>query len=321
MKKNYRKIPDFIKNKVQTLNNNIVVAAIFDLTRDDFRNSIFSGLKLDIENERLIYNPNFIPNASQGRYSKKNIEGYTIKHPHLPLVRKEIYLGERPIWGDYNNGTFSLVVYRMVRAYEEIPPKNIAFVIELLETRSVDEQVHYILKISTDQVINSQSQDFETELLFNINLLQENFGKVDVFNSETTLEEYLRTLTVEWEIFPPGVLGEDLKRITNGLRNVTPQRMQEISERFNFLWEQHPTEMITGRSGMLRYFGAKFSDNLVVFENTQYGNALYILFENWAELSQLSRLEILGRPSDQYVRIKHSGNWQSRVKQIIEEKQ
>ena len=187
MKKNYRKIPDFIKNKVQTLNNNIVVAAIFDLTRDDFRNSIFSGLKLDIENERLIYNPNFIPNASQGRYSKKNIEGYTIKHPHLPLVRKEIYLGERPIWGDYNNGTFSLVVYRMVRAYEEIPPKNIAFVIELLETRSVDEQVHYILKISTDQVINSQSQDFETELLFNINLLQENFGKVDVFNSETTL--------------------------------------------------------------------------------------------------------------------------------------
>lgn len=44
MKKNYRKIPDFIKNKVQTLNNNIVVAAIFDLTRDDFRNSIFSGL-------------------------------------------------------------------------------------------------------------------------------------------------------------------------------------------------------------------------------------------------------------------------------------
>lgn len=72
---------------------------------------------------------------------------------------------------------------------------------------------------------------------------------------------------------------------------------------------------------MLRYFGAKFSDNLVVFENTQYGNALYILFENWAELSQLSRLEILRRPSDQYVRIKHSGNWQSRVKQIIEEKQ
>ena len=91
---------------------------------------------------------------------------------------------------------------------KQIPPKNIAFVIELLETRSVDEQVHYILKISTDQVINSQSQDFETELLFNINLLQENFGKVDVFNSETTLEEYLRTLTVEWEIFPPGVLGK-----------------------------------------------------------------------------------------------------------------
>ena len=75
MKKNYRKIPDFIKNKVQTLNNNIVVAAIFDLTRDDFRNSIFSGLKLDIENERLIYNPNFIPNASQGRYSKKKYRG------------------------------------------------------------------------------------------------------------------------------------------------------------------------------------------------------------------------------------------------------
>ena len=68
---------------------------------------------------------------------------------------------------------------------------------------------------------------------------------------------------------------------------------------------------------MRRYFGVKFSDRLVAFENTTYGNALYILFENWRELSRLSRLEIQNRPSDQYIRVEHRGNWKEKVKAII----
>ena len=87
-----------------------------------------------------------------------------------------------------------------------------------------------------------------------------------------------------------------------------------------FLQSLNPQDIIVGTSGMSRYIGAKFSDNLVVFENSNYGNAIYILFEDWRELSQLSRLQILVRPSDQYYRVRHSGNWQEKVKAVVNAK-
>jgi hypothetical protein len=71
---------------------------------------------------------------------------------------------------------------------------------------------------------------------------------------------------------------------------------------------------------MRKYFGAKFSDNLVVFENLNYGNAIYVLFENWVELSKMSRTEIQTRPANEYIRIKHTVNWEQNLERIIASK-
>ncbi len=76
-----------------------------------------------------------------------------------------------------------------------------------------------------------------------------------------------------------------------------------------------PLRIITWKSWMRSYFWAKFSDNLVVFENKEYWNALYILFENWEELSKLSRTEIQNRPSGQFIRIPHVGDWEKKSNQ------
>ena len=66
-----------------------------------------------------------------------------------------------------------------------------------------------------------------------------------------------------------------------------------------------------------RYFGAKFGDNIVVFENIDYGNALYILFDNWQEISQMSRIDILKRHEKDYFRIIHKNGWFSKLKHYI----
>ena len=47
-----------------------------------------------------------------------------------------------------------------------------------------------------------------------------------------------------------------------------------------------PTEIVLGMSGNTRYLGAKYAEDLVVFENLEYGNAIYILYENWKILSK-----------------------------------
>ena len=50
--------------------------------------------------------------------------------------------------------------------------------------------------------------------------------------------------------------------------------------------------MINPIGGMnSHYFGAKFGENIVVFENMDYGNAIYILSDNWEEISKMSRID------------------------------
>jgi len=320
MKKNFRKTPAAILQKIEEFESDFIVASVLDLTEDDLKKPLFSDFNFSIENGQLSYTSEFVPTNLKGTYSKRNIDGYRIYLPNSPKIYKRYYAGERSIFGDSSKGTFSLYIPRMVRAYENIPPKEISLMVELLETRLENNITHYIIKISTNQVLNSRIANFDQELFFSINLLQENIGSVDVYDSSTTYAEFIGTLHVEWELLPPGEADEDLNRITRNLRNITPERLQEISDRSLFIREQKPLYNIYGKSGMLRYFGAKFSDNLVVFENADYGNALYILFENWEELSKLSRLEIQTRPSDQYIRIRHTGNWKEKVADIINAK-
>lgn len=317
MNKNFRKIPTVISEKIQNIDGDFIIGTVISISEVDFENPIYSDFNIRRSNEQLFYENEIVPSTKNGIYSRKNINGYKIKYPDRPRVSKTYYVGERPIFGDYSKGTFSLYITRMVIAYENIPPREISLTLELLDQKNINDQVRYVFKISTSQVLSQNIPNFQDELFFNLNLLQENIGSVDVFSTTSTREEFLNSLQLDWEIFPPGERDEDLHRITQGLRNLQPQRLQEINERYRFLCDENPVRTILGRSGMLRYFGAKFSDNLVVFENTSYGNAIYILFENWEELSQLSRLEIQNRPPNQYIRIPHLGDWKTKVKAII----
>jgi hypothetical protein len=321
MGKNFRKIPFVILQKIEDLQGEFTVGTIVDLTEAQFSERKFSDWRLKKEeNGELSYQTLYVPHVSKGKYSKKNVEGYRVRYLDRPKILKSYYMGERPIWGDYSNGTFSLIVSRLITPYDEIPPKEVAFIVRLIETKEVNGVIHYIFKVNTNVNFDRNNENIVDELFFHLNLIQENFGSVDVYQSYIADQYLLNSVLLSWDIFPPGERDEDLNRITSGLRNLSRERVSEIAERYNFLRDQNPRTFITGRSGMLRYFGAQFSDNLVVFENTNYGNALYLLFENWRELSQLSRLEIQDRPKDQYIRVKHIGAWQQTVSNIIQAK-
>lgn len=59
-------------------------------------------------------------------------------------------------------------------------------------------------------------------------------------------------------------------------------------------------------------------DDLVVFENIEYGNAIYILYDDWDEISKLSRIDLLsGRAGSNFDRIIHSGNWKEEVRKKL----
>ncbi len=305
--------------KVTHLNNDFVVGIVLDLTENDFSNPKYAALNIEKQDDgQISYIPQFVPHLSKGRFSKKNIEGYRIKYPEKPKISKIYYAGERPIYGDYSKGIHSLYITRDVIPFDDIPPKEISFVIRLINPESTTG--HYLFKICTNQIFNQDMPNSNSELFFHLNLLQENFGAIDVFEADLDDEKLSNTVQLKWDIFPPGEGDNDISRITSGLRNISKARSQEINERYSFLRELKPEKIIVGNSGMLRYFGALFSENLVVFENVTYGNAIYVLFENWRELSKLSRIEIQNRPRDQYIRVKHIGNWQMKIRNIVKAK-
>ena len=77
------------------------------------------------------------------------------------------------------------------------------------------------------------------------------------------------------------------------------------------------TRRVPGRT--LRYFGAICEDDFIVFENTRYGNAIYVMYEAWPELSKRSRIDLLKGPRDDFERIEHNRGWEDRVAFLLRE--
>ncbi|GAA4092678.1 hypothetical protein [Mucilaginibacter panaciglaebae] len=321
MKKNLNKVPNIFIAKIQASNNNAFIAATtVEAKKSDIAAGLYHHIGVALsEDTEVVVNGDIYPLPENGRYSKRNQEGKFITRKDLPKIYKQFYYGERPIFGDYSKGTFSLIVTKLVYQKEFVPPEEVTISTEILnDYRSGDDHV-YILKVMVNKVMDKNDNSFYSDLLFCLNILQENINKSDVFEAEAAQADYLRTLNIGWELLPLGnrdILDELLGG--GGGRPLTDQQRGIIQERYNYLESLNPTQWIKGISGMRRYFGAKFADNIVVLENLDYGNAIYVMFDNWEELSTLSRTELLKKTNRDFERIKHTGNgWRTKLQMVI----
>jgi hypothetical protein len=321
MKKNFRKIPDFILAKSNNIENNYqIVSTTILLKENELDLESHKRLGLSIKDGELVYQNEFIPLSVNGKYSKRNALGYTRIRRDLPKVYKTIDCGERPYFGKWEKGSFTLIITKQVYQRERIAPREISMGIELLDTTTVNNVKQFLIKVAVLDILDKNSPTFQNDLLFDVNLLQENVSKVDIFNSEAKYEDYLKSYFVTWDFFPPGHRDADIAKILSVYRNPTNEIKEQIQERYDYLRSLNPKDFIYGLSGIRRYFGARFADNLVVFDNLQYGNAIYVLFERWEELSKLSRTEIQKRPENEFVYIKHGNGWKIQLKHVIEKR-
>ena len=90
-----------------------------------------------------------------------------------------------------------------------------------------------------------------------------------------------------------------------------------VRERVTLFNKLAPQRFIQGRGGMNRYIGALFANDLVVFENVKYGNALYVLYEDWREVSQRSRIDLLKCRDTAFDRFVHHKGWQKQFAEHI----
>ncbi len=259
-----------------------------------------------------------LPDPKRGRYSRRNVAGKVVVRKDLPKETRT-YSWETPNFGDPDLGYHTVYQDRQVYPREFLPPRELALHGSLL-AREGESDPTFVVRFRIDDVLDRTSESFEDDLLYDLNLLQENVGAVDVFASDASLADYLLTTTVDWEILPPGEREGTIAQLVSKLGVASPGERMRLEERYDTLMGMAPTALISGTSGFRRYFGAKFGDQLVVFENLEYGNAVYVMFEQWEELSRLSQLELMSSKREGFERIPHRAGWETRLARIVRER-
>lgn len=310
----FRKIPPHVRRQLTQVRAPHVVAGCLAIVQaSDIANGAFSHLDLTLDESGLHFQSDVLPLPSRGKYSDRNTNGWVETRYDWPKETYTVSL-EAPNW--HNSGTHTVLQTRERFPKVQHPPHFATISIECADPSP--GRAAYTLKCEVSEVLDRSASNFDERLLTCLNLLQENVGVSGVAKANATFADYAVSLKVSWEVLPPGTREEAIQRVF-GARTPTSEQRARVEDRYKFLMSFRPTAMIYGRSGFQRYFGAKLQQDIVVFENVEHGNAMYLMFEDWEQLSQKSRVELMsGRYGSGFERVAHAGDWKDKVARIVE---
>ncbi|MGY6661184.1 MAG: hypothetical protein ACXIVO_02590 [Glycocaulis sp.] len=316
-KGNFRDIPTSVREKLSELDCDLIqVAAAKTVTRDEVARGQYRHVGLHLNGDRIMASGAVLPPPAAGKWSTRNQSGWERVRKDWPKVQKTYYQ-EMPIYGDGpRNGYFMMSRTRDVWQHQTFEPQGMMIEPTILQEGG-DGKV--TIRFSLSPILHRDHDEFDLMLLWSLNVLQENTGVADVFSSDASREDYLSTITLDWEIFPPGSVEEVLDRLSKRSR-YKAEFDGLIQERVEFFSSFEPQVYLRGHGGFGSYFGAKFADDLVVFENLRYGNAVYVLYDDWEVASRRSRLELLRDQDAKFDRVTHVGDWKGQLAALLGDK-
>jgi hypothetical protein len=312
-KQSFRKIPDSIVRAIADLaDDEFQVACVLWVKRSELAEGMYSHLGITLTPKGLKVLDDVLPSPENGKASRINLDGEEIVRKDLPKIEKTA-TWEAPSWGSYYR---THTMTRSYKAYQRefIPARGHTIAVEVLSERQ-REQLEWQIKFAVSQVFRRKNADPD-ELLFALNLLQENVGDVDVVSTTASYKDFTASVKVDWEILPPGTRDQLVKAFFKG-KTPEPAEEKRFFERYQVLKKLDPKNWLRGASGFLRYFGAQFADDLVVFECLNYGNAAYVMYEDWETLSAKSRLELLKGNEGDFDRVIHTKGWEARIEELV----
>lgn len=314
-KRNIRKLPESIQAKLEKdPKMDFVAGAVKCFSAMDISSGLLAHL--GIGNNPVAYPLRITPPFDMGRHSKKNRQGWEVIRRDLPQ-ESFILSFDAPNFGDYAKGTHNVSQTRWRYRRDIIPPPMLELVIEHLGS---NDDGDIILKATVDAPSFTSSGKIDnTDLMFALNLLQENIGACDVFSRTASNVELLASNNVSWEFFPKGErLDEVMNKLLEGASYITADQQFVMRERAKMFMDLGG-QIIRCTTGFTRYIAARFADDLVVLENFHYGNALYVLYDDWQTLSKLSRIELLRATTrHRFDRFIHRDGWKKAFTEHIQ---
>ncbi len=288
----------------------VIVATVLTVTNADLAS--FADLNMSATNGEITAGEPVLLPRTRGLFAARNLDGWQEKRKDLPKEQREIS-SMAPDWNGNGYHTVSRTIEAWPLQHHSARLNTIsAAVLKLLNDGA-------LARFRVDQPLSREGKTFTDDLNFNIRLLREAVGSASVYPADMSDEEFAKIQTVDWDLLPAGSMDRVLSHLA-ARRGVSAERMRVAGERLRSLDGLGHDGFIVGTGRFSNYFGVKFGERLVALENLEYGNALYVFEENWEELSQLSRSELIRRRDPQVHRIPHLPGWQSAIRKLLRRK-
>lgn len=312
----FRRVPDTIRAEVRACaSDTFAVAASRTLSVSDVTGGEVAHLGVRTEGTQVVSTASTLPLASQGRWSRYNQVGRLVVRRDLPKVRKQMGGWYAPNFGDPSKGEHYVSIERDVYQKQQLHGKQfpLSVTTQEIDGNRVKVAAHVDVIFTTDDL---DTPDF----LLALSLIRENLGQPHILPTTQSVDDWLADQTVSWELLPVGAGPKrvTLEAVARRLGAATrSDRLAVLAERFEAMENTGYVAVIVGREGFRRYVGYKYKDDLVVLENFDYGNALYVMYSDWEASSSKPRLELIAEPDGTFDRVPHAAGWQERVVHLL----
>jgi len=144
-----------------------------------------------------------------------------------------------------------------------------------------------------------------------INMMLELFGSCEIVLENLAELSPAAERRVNWAMLPPGEHPWDhiVSHVEKVFSKKSPTVASAVLLRQEIIRSFEPTSIYRGLAGFSDYIAYTFpSQQIVVLESVFYGNALYVLGDNWEAVSRLTKSEIINGGLA-LERIIHSKGW------------
>ncbi len=259
---------------------------------------------IPIEGESIIPSPN-------GPVSTFNANGREIVQKDLPKTSQSRMVWST--WNDWHGNSHSGMQIRSQQVYQKElvqPPEEYLTVMRaegglVLASRSMD-----------------RAHDEDAKIIHVINLFLELFGQLEFTSVELKSARALVVKRLNWRVLPPGEYPfERAKKELNQFLSQVDEKVRPVVEsRIRSVTQYRPDFVAVGVGGFREYvvFGFQ-SKNIYVLESPTLGNATYVFKNNWADVSALSKKEILDGALHE-ARLIHNHRWTGALRQAVDGK-
>ncbi|EHU5195748.1 hypothetical protein KY955_001175 [Vibrio vulnificus] len=255
----------------------------------------------------IVEGQSILPSGFNAR-TRENLDGKCHIRKDLP---KEKYTVEWDItWEDWGGNSHSRTIWfdreRNARTYDEAYSCYLTII-------SIDGKLY----VSTDDIIKIDAN--EALNLHICNLMLSCFGYFEVFDADFKGVIKPNRKILNWDILPPGEYpwgkNSSIKQLVTS--RLSAQKKAKFVRRTDFIEKLNPDFVASGRGGFNHYFIYGFEEkNTFILESINDNNATYIFNNDWRELSQLTKAEII-QGNLAKVRIIHNENWERDILKAV----